>query len=705
MNLFYYNLKMITKKTVLLIVFLFNVLQSTVAQDFSKCAYDAFVITRMVEKHHLQSKELNETFSKNVFVLLLDKLDDEKFIFSQEEISILNTFKSTLHLEITDKKTQFLNVIYNLYNKKINQLDSLISVISNSKINLTTIEKITALEDSTFPKNIDVQKNLLYKLIKEEIINEIANLAVTRKMDKLPSNKFIDSIESILRKKICQSYKRNFQISKQMSGGLVSYISNTYCDAIANAYDPHTSYLSLDEKENFESALGKKNYVFGFTIDDDEDKEGVTIKNIQPGSAAFKTGQINKEDKFLSIKWEGQEPIDVSKATASELSTILSNSNHANASMLFEKPDGSKVEVTLAKAISTNDEEEEKVSSYILNGSKKIGYIALPAFYDDWENDAKVNGCSNDVAKEILKLKKENIEGLVLDLRYNGGGSLYEAVDLAGLFIDAGPIAQIKGKETKVQTIKDINRGTVFDGPLIVLINGFSASASELVAGVLQDYNRALIVGSPSFGKATGQLVYPMDTTVEMEQMHNYKNNGAAIKITNLQIFQVSGKTAQLNGVIPDIVLPSTTDIYDKKEASEPFAIPSTMIAANKFYTKLTPIDIQSLKQKAKTFENEDNYFESLTKYIAVQKADKAIADREINLETTIKKYKSLANKNDETEDKIRTQNMYTVMANSQAIEREKTNKELSLINTFNTQRLIKDAYVQIAYKLLLQMK
>ena len=148
-----------------------------------------------------------------------------------------------------------------------------------------------------------------------------------------------------------------------------------------------------------------------------------------------------------------------------------------------------------------------------------MGYISLPAFYTDWQNNDKAgNGCADDVAKEIVKLKKENIEGLILDLRYNGGGSMQEAVDLSGIFIDAGPVAQIKSRDAKVYTMKDVNRGsTIYDGPLILMVNGYSASASEMVAGTLQDYNRAVIVGSPTYGKATAQVVLPMDTTINLD--------------------------------------------------------------------------------------------------------------------------------------------------------------------------------------------
>src|SRR6185295_15214954 len=198
----------------------------------------------------------------------------------------------------------------------------------------------------------------------------------------------------------------------------------------------------------------------------------------------------------------------------------------------IKKADGSERSVSLWKEKREEDDDDNKVKSFLLKGSKTIGFLSLPAFYEDWENEKGINGCANDVAKEILKLKKESIEGLILDLRYNGGGSMQEAVELAGIFVDAGPVGQYKTREAKVYTLKDVNRGTIYDGPLMVLVNGYSASASEMVAGTLQDYNRAVIVGSPTYGKATAQVVLPMDTTINPGDDNKNKKAASDLKVT-----------------------------------------------------------------------------------------------------------------------------------------------------------------------------
>ncbi|CAF3812541.1 unnamed protein product [Rotaria sp. Silwood1] len=443
--------------------------------------------------------------------------------------------------------------------------------------------------------------------------------------------------------------------------------------------------------------------VFGFNLNENEDGD-VSIQNLLPGSPAFKSGMINKGDKITAIQWEGSKPIDVSNATIQEISEMLSASNHTKATITFTKADGTKREVTLGKELATNDEDDDKVTSYVLKGEKNVGYIALPSFYEDWENESSINGCSNDVAKEVLKLKKENIEGLILDLRFNGGGSVREAIELAGIFIDAGPIAQMKFKEPKAFSLKDVNRGTIYDGPLTILVNGFSASASELVAGALQDYNRALIVGSTTYGKATGQRVLALDTNIVLKDFKEESIKGNSVKLTLSQVYQVSGKTAQFRGVVPDILLPDATEAFNKKERNEPFAIPANNIEANKYYIPLKPLPLNLLQEKANEYIKADVYFEEVNKYIRTKKIAQQKKDVSLKLDDIIKEMNNDDDLDEEQSELPSLKKVYTVSNNSFELERINANNNLKTINEAFKTRLGKDAYVNVAYKLLLLM-
>jgi carboxyl-terminal processing protease len=241
-----------------------------------------------------------------------------------------------------------------------------------------------------------------------------------------------------------------------------------------------------------------------------------------------------------------------------------------------------------------------------LNGEKKIGFISLPDFYTSW-NDEGGSGCANDLAKTLIKLKKENIDGVILDLRNNGGGSLKEAIDLTGIFIDYGPVLVATGEE-KPAALKDFNRGSIYTGPMIVMINENSASASEVVAGALQDYNRAVIVGKPSFGKATGQSVYPIAPD-HVSAYSDEVNEWGYVKITEMGLYRIDLKTNQFNGVIPDITLESPYEYDPFREKDYPNVILLDSIEKKMYYTALPEIDLTSIASESKERQLSTDYF------------------------------------------------------------------------------------------------
>jgi carboxyl-terminal processing protease len=325
---------------------------------------------------------------------------------------------------------------------------------------------------------------------------------------------------------------------------------------------------------------------FGFSLGDTEKGE-VEVTSIQPGGPAWSSGAIHKDDVLLKMKWETKEPVDLAGLDAEEVNSLLDASNTEKLDLTVRKKSGEIQTVVLQKRKLEND--ENIVKSFVLRGTKNIGYITLPSFYTQW-GDAAGSSCANDVAKEIIKLKKDTISGLILDLRYNGGGSLQEAIEMAGIFIDEGGLCQLKmkesnAKEPKMVTLKDVNRGLIYNGPMILMVNGYSASASELLAGSLQDYNRALIVGTRTYGKATGQ---------EIKQAGD-----AFVKLTNLKLYRITGKTAQFQGVHPDVDLPDPYSSFAEFESDNEFAIKPDTVSAYKYFKPLKPLVKTNLQQQS----------------------------------------------------------------------------------------------------------
>lgn len=686
-------------KVVLVVITAF-ISRFSVAQTFNKAAANAFVITRMVEKFHIQPRSLNDSLSSDLFNQVLTQLDEERIYFNKQDIQQLAVYRFQLDDQIRQKQTGFLTLVKDLYTKKLLQADTMLDAIAKNPFDFSVAEKLSIAEDSSFPDDVVAMHDKLYKKIKLEVLYRLIdfNNRLSQK-DTIKYKQQLDSAQTALQKKTISAYKRDITRIRQFPGGLEQFIADVYCEALASCYDPHTEFFSLTEEENFEGALGNQQFRFGFSIKEDAGG-GVLIHELQPGSPAFKSGVLNKGDKFQTLQWENQTAIDVSDAAAVEVRQILAQSNHDKLTITVKKADGSSRTVTLVKE-QVDPSDDAKVKSFLLKGSKTFGYISLPAFYNDWEDEGKGhNGCANDVTKEIIKLKKENIAGLILDLRYNGGGSVQEAAELAGIFIDAGPVAQIKtSSEEKVFTLKDVNRGTIYDGPLLVLVNGYSASASELLAAALQDYNRALIVGAATYGKATGQLVLPLDTAINIKEDNSNKEAAYYLKVTTIKLYRINGTTAQFTGVKPDIVLPDYLQTEATKEADEPFALQPTAIETNKYYTPYAVIHTDALKALAKQDADTITYFKQLNEYIRQNEPEHLPADISLNWKDALD-----VNKADSISrplyDPDYSKN-YIIQNNAYDIEKMKIDVASTAMNETFKRYLSGDPYIKISYDLL----
>ena len=658
----------------------------------------------MAEKFHFQPKPVNDEFSSKVFSELLKELDEDKIFFTEEDIKVLSAFQLTIDDEIKNKRSAFLTTLTKIYSGRVAKVDTMITSICKIPFNFSLPEKITVSEIDTYPVDEKAMRIKLYKFIKASVLDEITDEEKVFTFSPTQLKKYVDSIEPIARRRMQKEFKHPLNLMLQTVGGIQQAVGDEYCKAIAVCYDPHTEYFPPTEKEKFESELGQKSMAFGFTLKEDDDGS-VKIENLAAGSPAFKSGQLNKGDKIVSIQWKDQKPIDVGNGGMKELIDVLDMSNHEKATFKIKKADGTERSVSLWKEKQEDEYDDNKVKSFLLKGSKNIGFISLPAFYEDWENEKGINGCANDVAKEILKLKKENIEGLILDLRYNGGGSMQEAVELAGIFIDAGPVGQYKKRDAKVYTLKDVNRGTIYDGPLMILVNGHSASASEMVAGTLQDYNRAIIVGSPTYGKATAQIVLPMDTTIDLKTTDVTKIQASGyLKTTVSQLYRTTGNTAQARGVMPDIELPDLLQAHPRREADEPNVLISSPIEGSKYFKPYPAIAISNLQAAAKNMVDASHYFTLLKKYIEFEKL--STQKKEVNLklaDVIAEENKNIQGMPDSNA--IKTEKAsYTVQNNSFEKQQMQVDARLKELNDQWAEFLLEDPYLHVAYNTMLLM-
>jgi carboxyl-terminal processing protease len=481
-------------------------------------AQKAYMLVKTLEKYHYRPASFNDRLSEKLFDDFIENLDPNALYFTEDEIVALSPWNKKLDDEVLSKSTVFLEEITELYRRKLQEADTLLGIILSKPIDFNIKDTLffdKKQSSSRYAKDEKKLKLRWLKWLKYELL--IALYAPSGDDDQ----RFSKDANTLMLKEpgeravLKVRNKRNISRILEASEGFEENVFSVFLNTLTNCYDPHTSFFSADDKQNFETQLSADGLSFGMDIEASENGE-IAVSGLAPGGAAWKSSRIHKGDILINIKTSSDKTIDLTSASVDEANDIIQSINSKKADFTFRKVNGEINTIRLIKSKLIQD--ENVVKSFILKGEKSFGYISLPGFYTEWNTDNPL-GCANDVAKEISRMQEENIEGLILDLRYNGGGSVREAIGLAGLFIDEGPLCIFKSRVGKPYLIKDMNRGSAYNGPLLVMINGLSASASELFADAMQDYHRAIIVGSSSFGKATAQITIPLDTNFSAEEV------------------------------------------------------------------------------------------------------------------------------------------------------------------------------------------
>jgi carboxyl-terminal processing protease len=543
----------------------------------------------MIERHHYAPRLVNDSFSSDVFHAVIQSLHQYYTMFTAVEYQQLTAHRYTIDDELNGRSWNFLHTLVPIYAQAIKRGDSILANLLEKPLDFSVDEKGTWSRTPilAFPATAAEMRQAYNRRLKWQMLHLFYEQTLSSEV-KVPLQAKLIEQEKTVRQKLKRSLLAETQHLRTPEA-IADHVKEAYLVAVARAYDPHTAYFSPAEKESFQSALSSENKSFGFLI---EEKEGkVIIHQLVPGGAAWRSGELHRNDQVLQFQIDGREPVDVSLFSADELSEMLESSSAQRLTIRIKKSDGNIKTLQLNK--QKVDTEENIVKGFVLKGAKNMGYISLPDFYTSWDEESG-SSCADDVAREIVKLKKEKIDGLILDVRYNGGGSMDEALQLIGIFINEGPLMGIKRKDAKLQFLKDPNRGTIYDGPLVVLINGQSASASEALASTLQDCQRAVIVGSTSFGKATMQQILPLDTTAGDRMVPSPLGY---LKVTTGKLYRLTGNTAQLKGVQPDVLLPDAYDILDSREQSLPQALPADTVKRNEYYKPLPALPIATLAQ------------------------------------------------------------------------------------------------------------
>ena len=527
----------------------------------------------LLEDGHYSPKKIDNAFSKEILKKFTEELDDEKNIFLQSDISGFQQYADKIDDEIHGAEINSFFDINDVYLKRVNEVSQYYKEMLAKPFDFNLDENVILdPEKSAYPKSENERKDTWRKRLKYGVLSKYVDLQEDREKNKDKKDfkvKPDSTLEREARDHVRRQMDRYFTTKKTRENMDANF--STFVNSITGNMDPHTNYLPPIDLRSFNESMSGRFFGIGAQLKEDDGK--IKISSLVSGGPAWKSGELKENDEIIKVGQGKEEPVDVTGYAVSDAVKLIRGSQKGTEVRLTVKRiDGTeKVVVLIRDDIKLED---TFAKSAIIKTDNKIGYIYLPEFYADFD---RPNGarCAVDVAKEIEKLKLEKVDGIILDLRGNGGGSLFDVVQMAGLFIKDGPICQVKGRDAKANILPDKNSGILYDGPLAVMVDGTSASASEIFAAAIQDYQRGVIIGSSStYGKGTVQRNISLTPEAENSLLNAKSTEDlGSVKLTLQKFYRISGGSTQLRGVTPDIVLPDRYDYLKFREKDSPDAL------------------------------------------------------------------------------------------------------------------------------------
>ncbi len=567
-------------------------------------------VGEMLEQIHYSPKIIDDKFSEEVFKKYLSDVDVEKNILLQKDIDALSKYRTRIDDEILGKDgLDFVPAVSVIFKKRMLEAEQIYKEILSSPFDFTVNESANFDYDKiNFPRNESDRKEVWRKRLKYLTLERYADMLEVRETNK-GSKDFVVKTDAELEKdaraKAMNSMDRFFDRLKLKANDDDDRF-NIFVQDIVQSMDPHTDYFPPVDKRYFDEQMSGHFFGIGASLLRDEDGN-IKIASLISGSPASKSGQIEVGDVILKVGQGTLEPMDLRGYFVEDAVKVIRGTKGTEVRLTLKKKDGSVKVISLIRDEIVQDELTFAKSAIVNTEKGKIGYIYLPEFYADFDNP-KGNRCSIDVAHEVMKLKDEKVDGIVIDLRNNGGGSLYDVVQMVGLFIPQGPVVQVKDRDGKAQVLNDHDKSVLYDGPLEVMVNEYSASASEIFAAAIQDYKRGVIIGSSStYGKGTVQRNIALDKS--MGFMEGNSELGS-VKLTLQKFYRINGGSTQLKGVASDIVLPDILE-YSKnvREKDNPDALPWDEIQKADYSPWKYAYDINTISNESRDRTNKNLAF------------------------------------------------------------------------------------------------
>ncbi|OGS82052.1 MAG: tail-specific protease [Flavobacteria bacterium RIFCSPLOWO2_12_FULL_31_7] len=591
------------------------------------------LLSFVLEKGHFSPIELNDNFSKKAYASYIESLDPTKRYFIQSDINEFQKYETSIDDMIRNKDLSFFDLTYKRLMQRMKESKVIYTSILSKPLNLNDEETINVdyekLPYAATMKDLDQRwrKQLEFAVLsditdKEDIQKAVEtdkeNPEASDKKETVKSEpKTFEELEAKARKTTESNLNNNFSFIAELTRE--DWFS-IYINAIVTQYDPHTYYFSPEDKEKFDVSMSGKFEGIGARLQ--KKNEGIEVSELISGGPAWRGKMLEQGDVIIKVGQGNEEPIDISGMRLDDVIKKIKGPKGTLVKLTVKKVDGS-VKVIPIMRDEVETEETFAKSTVVNKDGKLFGVIYLPKFYQSFENKSQ-RDAFKDVAQEVERLKAMNVQGIVMDLRDNGGGSLETVVKMTGLFIDKGPVVQVKPANGKAQVLPDNDPKVQWDGPLVVMINNYSASASEIFAAAIQDYKRGIIIGSKqSYGKGTVQNVFELNEFVRGNQ---YGDLGA-LKTTTQKFYRVNGGSTQLEGVKSDIVMPDRFSFMETGEKDEKSALPWDKIEPAVYSPLNVSFDKVIANSKSRIAANESfNLITENAKWINDRKEDNTIS-------------------------------------------------------------------------------
>ncbi|WP_282016724.1 carboxy terminal-processing peptidase [Salegentibacter mishustinae] len=529
------------------------------------------LITYVLNEGHYDARDINDEFSEGVYDKYLEGLDGSKRFFYKSDIEEFNAYRDKIDDQIKEKQIDFFDLTYNRLLKRSEEARDIYREILEKPFDFSKTEDInTDFSEAEYVSSKKELKERWRKQLKFSTLityfDKIEEEEQKKEEDSDYEMKSKEELEKEAREVTLSSLEEYYDFTDDLERK--DYFS-VYLNSIVEAFDPHTFYFAPQDKDRFDIAMSGKLEGIGARLQKKSDN--ITITEVISGGPAWRSEELSEGDEILKVQQEDEEdPVSIVGMRLEDAVDLIKGPKDSKVTLTVRKKlMGNIEEITLTRDIVEIEETYAKTAMVEEEG-KNFGVINLPKFYFNMEDYEERNAAS-DIKKDIIRLKEQNMDGLVLDLRNNGGGSLKTVVDIAGLFIEEGPIVQVKSNGQRKDVLSDEDPSVLWDGPLVILVNELSASASEILAAAMQDYKRAIIIGSKqTYGKGTVQNVIDLNRWLRSNEFGDV----GALKLTTQKFYRVNGGSTQLEGVKSDVVVPDRYSFVDIGEKDQDNPLP-----------------------------------------------------------------------------------------------------------------------------------